>query len=84
MTDTDKPFSKILLDRAASTTRLSTVTEKVRVEKFIADVRAEFYKHRAHMIDGRIEADFLEAIRKTLIKYECPDCMYSIEKGHQT
>lgn len=53
-------------------------------DKFAERVKEEFYRNRGHDIDGTIERDWMLAIKKVVTNHECPDCKYSILKGHQS
>ncbi len=52
-------------------------------EIFVNKVETEFMAKRQYEMDGQIRADWLAAIKKVFTEYECPDCKYSIVKGHQ-
>lgn len=63
---------------------MSDIENHSEVQKFVDRVHREFYEGREHSIDGTIERDFKKAIAKVFANHECPDCKYSILKGHQS
>ena len=55
-----------------------------KTEAFVLLVREEMLSHIEYENDGRVDAAWMDAIRKIFREYECPDCKFSVTKGHQS
>jgi hypothetical protein len=55
-----------------------------QVQAFADKVWDEMRSHQQYENDARIDAAWVEAIKTVYRAHECPDCKYSVEKGHQS
>jgi len=59
-------------------------TQRELVKTFIEKVMINYSERNGGNMDPyKIEVHFQLALEDEFFKYECPDCIYSIKKGHQ-
>lgn len=51
---------------------------------FAIRVKDEALSQREYEFESGLEREWMAAISKVFLEYECPDCMYSIATGHRS